>query len=65
LKASAAWGELVKLRKALRVQGAESISVGKVAVAAGGQAIVGKIEIAHRADEPTKPKSPIKDSKEE
>ena len=48
LKAASVFGELSKLRNVLSGHGGESISVGQVRVEAGGQAIVGRVEVTDR-----------------
>jgi hypothetical protein len=45
------FGDLMKLRDARRGESRESITVGEVKVEAGGQAIVGKVEINDRVKE--------------
>ena len=45
--------DLVKLREARRQQPPTSVAVGSVNVEAGGQAIVGQVEIADRHDDAT------------
>jgi hypothetical protein len=50
-KSADTFGDLMKLRDARRGESRESITVGDVKVEAGGQAIVGKVEINDRVKE--------------
>ena len=52
LKAASVFGGLSKLRHVLSGHGGESISVGQVNVEAGGQAIVGRVEVTDRRRKP-------------
>jgi hypothetical protein len=55
IKATNAICGLIKLRDARRGEGQEQLSVGRVNIEAGGQAIVGKVEVVNRPEAPSQP----------